>query len=204
MGLNGAGEEATEAGLDFAVSDVKGESARALLEELNETLIGILGHNGTKHVCMDDFSRDGGFFLVGYDGGIPVCCAGVRLLSGRTGEVKRVFARRNHKGYGAALMAAVEARAAAIGYCRLVLECREGNASAIGFYRRIGYEDCEKYPPYGDEKDAVCMEKLLLCDTEQRKGTQPEGGRELLIPPDDSRNMDNPDGYGLWESEMMK
>ena len=183
MGLNGAGEEATEAGLDFAVSDVKGESARALLEELNETLIGILGHNGTTHVCMDDFGRDGGFFLVGYDGGIPVCCAGVRLLSGRTGEVKRVFARRNHKGYGAALMAAVEAHAAAVGYRRLVLECREGNAAAIGFYRRIGYAVCEKYPPYGDEKDAVCMEKPLLCGTERRKETQSNGSGEAADRP---------------------
>ena len=175
MGLEGAGAEAR---LEFAVSDVNGQNARALLEELNETLIGILGHNGTTHVCMDDFSRDGGFFLVGYDGGIPVCCAGVRLLSGRTGEVKRVFARRNHKGYGAALMAAVEARAAAAGYRRLVLECREGNAAAIGFYRRIGYAVCEKYSPYGVEKDAVCMEKPLLCGTEQRKEAQPDGSGE--------------------------
>ena len=144
MGLDGAG---AQAGLDFAVSDVNGQNAQALLEELNGTLLGVLGHNGTAHVCMDDFSRDGGFFLVGYDGGVPVCCAGVRLLSGRTGEVKRVFARRNHKGYGTALMAEVEARAAAAGYRRLVLECREGNAAAIGFYRRIGYAVCEKYPP---------------------------------------------------------
>ena len=51
MGLDGAGAEAR---LDFAVSDVNGQNARALLEELNETLIGILGHNGTMHVCMDD------------------------------------------------------------------------------------------------------------------------------------------------------
>ena len=180
MGLDGAGAEIR---LDFAVSDVNGQNAQALLEELNETLISILGHNGTAHVCMDDFSRDGGFFLVGYDGGIPVCCAGVRLLSGRTGEVKRVFARRNHKGYGTALMAAVEARAAAIGYRRLVLECRESNTEAIGFYRRIGYAVCEKYPPYGDEKDAVCMEKLLLFDTERWMETQPDGSEEAADRP---------------------
>ena len=183
MGLDGTGAEVAEARLDFAVSDVNGQNARVLLEELNETLIGILGHNGTTHVCMDDFTRDWGFFLVGYDDGIPVCCAGVRLLSGRTGEVKRVFARRNHKGYGTSLMAAVEKRAAAIGYRRLVLECREGNAAAIRFYRRIGYAVCEKYPPYSDEKDAVCMEKPLLCDTQQRKETQPDGSGEAADLP---------------------
>ena len=42
MGLDGAGAEVAEARLDFAVSDVNGQNARVLLEELNETLIGIL------------------------------------------------------------------------------------------------------------------------------------------------------------------
>lgn len=47
MGLDGAG---TEVRLDFTVSDVNGQNAQALLEELNETLIGILGHNGTAQL----------------------------------------------------------------------------------------------------------------------------------------------------------
>ena len=51
MGPDGAGAEAR---LGFVVSDVNGQNAQALLEELNERLIGILGHNGTAHVCMDD------------------------------------------------------------------------------------------------------------------------------------------------------
>ena len=52
LGPNGAD---ADVGLDFAVSDVNGQNARTLLDELNGTLIGILGHNGTAHVCMDDF-----------------------------------------------------------------------------------------------------------------------------------------------------
>ncbi len=39
MGLDGAGAEAR---LDFAVSDVNGQNAQTLLEELNEALIGML------------------------------------------------------------------------------------------------------------------------------------------------------------------
>ncbi len=45
MGLDEAGVEAR---LDFLASDLNEQNAQALLEELNETLIGILGHNGTK------------------------------------------------------------------------------------------------------------------------------------------------------------
>ena len=147
--------------LSFVKTEVENPDARMLLEELNETLAGILGHNGTKHVCFDDFSQEKAFFLVGYDDGRPACCAGVRRMDDATGEVKRVFARKNRRGNGAALMAAVEETAREAGYSRLVLECREGNPHAIEFYRKNGYKDCEKYPPYDNEGDAVCLEKLL-------------------------------------------
>ena len=147
--------------LSFKQTGVENPDAQMLLKELNETLTGILGHNGTKHVCFDDFSQEKAFFLVGYDDGMPACCAGVRKLDDMTGEVKRVFARKNRKGIGAALMAALEELARETGYSRLVLECREGNPHAIEFYRKNGYTDCEKYPPYGNEADAVCLAKTL-------------------------------------------
>ena len=147
--------------LSFVKTEVGNPDARMLLEELNVTLTGILGHNGTKYVYFDDFSQEKAFFLVGYDDGIPACCAGVRRMDDATGEVKRVFARKNRKGIGAALMAAVEETARGTGYSRLVLECREGNPHAIEFYRKNGYRDCEKYPPYENEDDAVCLDKKL-------------------------------------------
>ena len=147
--------------LSFVRTSVALPDAGLLLSELNETLIGILGHNGTAHVCLSDFSGEKAFFLVGYDDGVPMCCAGLRKMNDRTGEIKRVYARKNRKGIGAALMAALEEQAEDLGYERLVLECREGNAHAIGFYKKAGYAVCEKYPPYCEEKDAVCMEKRL-------------------------------------------
>lgn len=149
-------------GLSFFRSGVESADAQILLRELNEVLIGLLGHDGTAHVCLDDFNQDGAFFLVGYDNGVPVCCAGVRRMDMKTGEVKRLYARPNRNGYGATLMKQVEVQARVEGYERLVLECREGNAHAIGFYKRQGYTICAKYPPYEDETDAVCMRKMLL------------------------------------------
>ena len=91
-------------------------------DELNETLTGILGHNGTAHVRLDDFHGEKAFFLVGYEEGEPVCCAGVRRMDERTGEVKRVYARKNRRGLGTALMKAVEDLARGEGYRRLVLD----------------------------------------------------------------------------------
>ena len=157
--------------LSFIRTSVETEDARTLLNELNDVLTGILGHSGTAHVCLDDFSREKAFFLVGYEEGVPVCCAGVRMLDEETGEVKRVYARKNRTGIGAALMAEVERQAGKEGYERLVLECREGNSHAIRFYQRTGYMLCRKYPPYENEADAVCLEKSL----------KPGGGQEPLL-----------------------
>lgn len=154
--------------LSFIRTSVESEDARTLLNELNTVLTGILGHNGTAHVCLDDFSREKAFFLVGYEAGVPVCCAGVRKMDEATGEVKRVYARKNRTGIGAALMAEVERQAGEEGYERLVLECREGNSRAIRFYQREGYMLCRKYPPYGSEADAVCLEKRLKSDAGQQ------------------------------------
>ena len=147
--------------LSFVQTGVENPDAQTMLRELNETLMTILGHNGMSHVCFDDFSREKAFFRVGYENGTPVCCAGVRRMDDRTGEVKRVYARKNRNGNGAALMAATEKAAVQAGYERLVLECREGNPHAIEFYQKTGYTICEKYPPYEQEADAVCLEKRL-------------------------------------------
>lgn len=132
-----------------------------LLRELNDALMSILGHNGTSHIRLEDFRREKAFFLVGYDGETPVCCAGVRMFDGETGEIQRVYARSNRAGAGAALMKALEEQARELGYRRILLECREGNAHAIGFYLKNGYVICENYPPYDSEADAVCFEKKL-------------------------------------------
>ena len=148
--------------MHFVKMDVQSSDAHLLLQELNTTLVSILGHNGEKHVCLDDFCQDKSFFLIGYDYDMPVCCAGVRKFDDTTGEVKRVFARNNHQGYGSKLMITVETLARACVYRRLILECREGNPHAIDFYKREGYTLCEKYPPYENETDAVCLEKKLL------------------------------------------
>ena len=145
----------------FVKTGVDSPDAAELLLELNAVLTGILGHNGMAHVCFDDFSHEKAFFLIGYNSGVPACCAGIRMLDGTTGEIKRVYARRNSRGIGAALMTALENNAREAGYSRLVLECREGNSHAIEFYKKNGYTLCEKYPPYDKEDDAVCLEKWL-------------------------------------------
>ena len=53
--------------LSFKKTGVDSPEAQILLQELNDSLIAILGHNGMSHVCFDDFNQGKGFFLVGYE-----------------------------------------------------------------------------------------------------------------------------------------
>lgn len=147
--------------ITFRERSVTSTDAMLLLEELNETLIGIIGNNGTMHVHLDDFSRERSVFLIGYADDKPVCCAGIRCEDAETGEIKRVYSRPNREGWGRQLMAALEAWAKTQGYRRLILECREKNSHALEFYRKSGYAVCANYPPYVGVSDAVCMDKRL-------------------------------------------
>jgi len=147
--------------LDFKEVSVYCPDAAMLIDELNAVLIGIVGNNGTKHLNLDDFEEPRSVFIVGYDDGEPVCCAGIRFFSEGVGEIKRVYARKNKKGYASQLMAQLEEWAACHGYTRLILECREINSHAIDFYKREGYTVCEKYTPYENQPDAICLDKFI-------------------------------------------
>src|SRR3954464_12924354 len=55
------------------------------------------------------FAGPGSAWLVGYDGGAPVCCGGLRpLAEPRVAEIKRMFvtAGARRRGHGRALLAA--------------------------------------------------------------------------------------------------
>ncbi|WP_171060589.1 GNAT family N-acetyltransferase [Poseidonocella sp. HB161398] len=86
------------------------------------------------------------FFVARLDGAAAGCVA----LAEKDGyaEVKRLFLRPGHRGRGIAdaLMAALEAHAAARGVPEIRLESSTDLKAAERFYRRIGYADC---PPFG-------------------------------------------------------
>ncbi len=166
--------------LAFVQTGVENPDAQTLLRELNETLMGILGHNGMAHVCFDDFSQEKGFFLVGYDDGTPVCCAGLRQLDDETGEIKRVYARKNRKGIGAALMKAMEKLAGKTGYRRLVLECREGNPTPLNSIRRTDTRSAKIIRPMRTKRTPYAWTRNCDRDSGGKNGQGSAGVRGNL------------------------
>ncbi len=61
-------------------------------------------------------------------------------------------------GVGQALLSALEARARALGCCKVTLEVREDNARARRLYEQVGYVD---YSPGGERTRTLFLEKKL-------------------------------------------
>jgi len=94
------------------------------------------------------FAERSGVWLASF-GEKVVGCIALRELQEppRSGEIKRMYvqpAKREH-GIAKALLNALETFAYNIGYDWLYLDSAPGMDTAINFYRRHGYEPCERY-----------------------------------------------------------
>lgn len=96
--------------------------------------------------------------------GQAIACGGLKPYEGSTAEIKRVFTRPAYRGRGCAqaVMAALEERALAKGYTRLILETGRMLEPAVRLYAWIGYRIIENYGQYHNMPDSVCMEKILF------------------------------------------
>ncbi|HPG38550.1 MAG TPA: GNAT family N-acetyltransferase [bacterium] len=101
--------------------------------------------------------------LLGYVEGKPAACGCFKVVDERTVEIKRMYMDRDYrgKGYSIALLQALEAWAAGLGYSRAILETGNKQPEAIGLYKKCGYQIIENYGPYVNMPNSVCMEKIL-------------------------------------------
>ncbi len=78
-------------------------------------------------------------------------------------ELKRMFVREDvrGKGYARALLAALEASAAAAGRHRMILETGTKQPEAIGLYTSSGYREIPKFGYYRCERESRCYAKAL-------------------------------------------
>jgi GNAT superfamily N-acetyltransferase len=94
------------------------------------------------------FGGRSGVWLASF-GETVVACIALRELQEppRSGEIKRMYVQPAHREHGIAkaLLSALEAFASNAGYDWLYLDSAPGMDTAINFYRRNGYEPCERY-----------------------------------------------------------
>jgi GNAT superfamily N-acetyltransferase len=105
-----------------------------------------------------------GVFLVAWSAGEPVGCGAVKPTGqSGVGEVKRMYvaptARR--RGVSRRLLAGLEARAAELGYERLLLETGAPQPEAIALYDSAGWHRIVPYGRWKDSPSSVCFAKDL-------------------------------------------
>lgn len=115
------------------------------------------------------FDPPAGLFLVGYDGTEPVATGAwrrspVHALGGRSAvEVKRMFVvpERRGRGLARAVLAELEASAAAAGHDLAVLETGLKQPEAIGLYLSEGYVEIPDYGFYAGHTLSRCFGKRI-------------------------------------------
>ncbi len=143
--------------IDVAAADPASGDAVTLMRELSGVLHGITGDDGTG--SFDPAAC--AVFAIARDGrGRAVGCGALRAIDGEIAEIKRMYARPG-TGAGAAVLAFLEAQAAALGYRGLWLETRKVNTRAVRFYDVQGYLRIPNFGKYIGNDGAVCFGKRL-------------------------------------------
>ena len=106
-----------------------------------------------------------GTFLVAWLDDDAVGCGAVKPLDSdpSIGEIKRMYTapRARRRGVSRALLAALEARAAELGYGRLQLETGLAQPEAIALYESHGWHRITPYGNYKDSPQSVCFAKAI-------------------------------------------
>jgi len=114
---------------------------RALEAELQQEYVERYGGEDESPVDPDEFAPPDGVFVVGFADGEPVASGGFRRHTEQVAEIKRMYVVEDRRGVGYArrLLAELEARAAAVGYRRIILETGLHQPEAIALYESSGY-----------------------------------------------------------------
>ena len=134
----------------FRTADAALPPAASLIEDMIVELTALYGRidgDGTPSATPADFRPPAGTFLVGWAGDEPVAGGGVKRWDARTAEIKRMFVVPAWRGRGVAgaLLEALEAAAAGLGYRRSRLDTGPGQPEARGLYERRGYASIPDY-----------------------------------------------------------
>lgn len=123
------------------------EEAYSIVREYYEA-VGVVVREDAESFEQEYFGDGSGIWLA-YEDASVVACIALRPLQGfeRAGEIKRMYVKPDCRGRGVAkrLLKALEEYAAEAGYRALYLDTKDDLTTAIRFYRRHGYEPCERY-----------------------------------------------------------
>jgi GNAT superfamily N-acetyltransferase len=167
-------------GGELRIEPVAFARAAELVAELDDDLSVRYGGVGDPvHAPAEEFDGSGGQMLLATLAGEQIGCVGLRRISDRTAELKRMYVRPHARGRGIAreLLAACERQARTLGYQQLWLETGTMQPEAVSLYLTSGYEPVEAFGQYAGGDLAIHLGRTLdspaanadlpRCDTAQ-------------------------------------
>lgn len=138
-------------------------AATLLIEEVQREYIARYGGRDETPVADDEFGPPRGVFMIVTSGGTTIGCAGLRRHDDDTVEIKRMYIRDAHRrrGHGRRLLHALEDRARALGYRRVILETGTPQPEALALYAGVGYAPIPRYGHYRRSPLSRCFAKDL-------------------------------------------
>lgn len=138
----------------LVIEDVAFDSALAavLVAEVQQEYVTRYGGEDKTAVDAAQFAPPYGAFFVATVDGEPIGCGGLRQHDDGVVEVKRMFVRSAHRrrGHARALLRALEDRARASGYRRVIMETGLAQPEAIALYTSEGYSPIDGFGHYKD------------------------------------------------------
>ena len=148
----------------IAVETPLQDEVRALVAELNETLLALTPPEFCFHMTVEQMAEPSTTLFVARDGDAAVACGALKRHGGAIGEVKRMYTRPSHRGrkIGAEIVKRIEAMARQEGIRQLVLETGDRHPAAWTVYERAGFTRCGPVLDYPESRYSVFYEKQLV------------------------------------------
>jgi GNAT superfamily N-acetyltransferase len=151
--------------MDLVLHDVAYRDADAteLIEEVQQEYVARYGGRDETPVADGEFAPPGGAFVVVLADGAPIGCGGLRRHDDEAVEIKRMYIRRAYRrlGHGRRLLVALEERARALGYRRVILETGTAQPAALALYSGAGYRPIAPYGHHRCSPRSRCFGKDL-------------------------------------------
>ena len=137
------------------------DDIRALIAALNDTLLALTPAEHCYHLSVEQMSGPDTTVFIARDEGRAIACGALKRHDGRTGEVKRMYTRPEHRGagLGGRILARIEDLARSEGLQELVLETGDRHPAAWRVYERAGFHRCGPVLDYPDSKWSVFYRK---------------------------------------------
>jgi putative acetyltransferase len=138
-----------------AAEDVRSADAVALISELSAELAALYETtDGSAGFKPEDVEVPRAAFVIARIDGHAVGCGALRPLDEQTGEIKRMYTRREFRrqGVAQAILAELERLALSFGYTNVKLQTGPKQLNAAALYELVGYR---RIPRFSGDWDLV-------------------------------------------------